>query len=117
MTMRILFLLFSLLFSLFGSLAHADEFLDPAVAFKPSVRAVDGQTLEISYEIAKGYYLYRDKLSVKLEAGKGLSASLPPASTRARANGWPASSPRCIGCTGRSTTWVMCSTRTHSAPC
>jgi thiol:disulfide interchange protein DsbD len=57
MTMRILFLLFSLLVSL----AHADEFLDPAVAFKPSVRALDGQTLEVSYEIAKGYYLYRDK--------------------------------------------------------
>ncbi|MCG2575769.1 protein-disulfide reductase DsbD [Dechloromonas sp. XY25] len=55
--MRILLFLFSLLVSL----AHADEFLDPAVAFKPSVRALDGQTLEVSYEIAKGYYLYRDK--------------------------------------------------------
>ena len=57
MTMRILLFLFSLLVSL----AHADEFLDPAIAFKPSVRALDGQTLEVSYEIAKGYYLYRDK--------------------------------------------------------
>ena len=60
MTMRILLFLFSLLVSL----AHADEFLDPAVAFKPSVRALDGQTLEVSYEIAKGYYLYRDKFRV-----------------------------------------------------
>jgi len=57
MTMRILFFLFSLLVSL----AHAEEFLDPAVAFKPSARALDGQTIEVSYEIAKGYYLYRDK--------------------------------------------------------
>ena len=57
MTMRIVLFLFSLFFSL----AHAEEFLDPAVAFKPSVRALDGQTLEVSYEIAKGYYLYRDK--------------------------------------------------------
>lgn len=57
MTMRLLFLVFSFFFSL----AHAEEFLDPAVAFKPSVRAVDGQTIEVSYEIAKGYYLYRDK--------------------------------------------------------
>ncbi|MCE1183101.1 MAG: protein-disulfide reductase DsbD [Rhodocyclales bacterium] len=55
--MRFLFLIFSF----FLSLAHAQEFLDPAVAFKPSVRALDGQTLEVSYEIAKGYYLYRDK--------------------------------------------------------
>jgi len=57
MTMRILFFLFSLLVSL----AHAEEFLDPAVAFKPSARALDGQTIEVSYAIAKGYYLYRDK--------------------------------------------------------
>jgi thiol:disulfide interchange protein DsbD len=57
MTMRLIFLIFSL----FTALAHAEEFLDPAVAFKPAVRAIDGRTLEISYEIAKGYYLYRDK--------------------------------------------------------
>ena len=63
MTMRILFFLFFL----FGSLAHADEFLDPAVAFKPSVRALDGQTIEVSYEIAKGYYLYRDKFRFRVD--------------------------------------------------
>ncbi len=63
MTMRRLFLLFSLLFSL----AHADEFLDPAVAFKPSARALDGQTIEVSYEIAKGYYLYRHAFRVAVE--------------------------------------------------
>ena len=57
MTMRLLFLVFAF----FISLVHAEEFLDPAVAFKPSVRALDGQTIEVSYEIAKGYYLYRDK--------------------------------------------------------
>jgi thiol:disulfide interchange protein DsbD len=49
------------------SLAHADEFLDPAIAFKPSVRALDGQTIEVSYEIAKGYYLYRDKFRFRVE--------------------------------------------------
>jgi thioredoxin:protein disulfide reductase len=63
MTMRILFFLISLLVSL----AHADEFLDPAIAFKPSVRALDGQTIEVSYEIAKGYYLYRDKFRFRVE--------------------------------------------------
>lgn len=55
MNLRTLFLLFSFFFSL----AHAEEFLDPAVAFKPTVRALDGQTIEINYEMAKGYYLYR----------------------------------------------------------
>lgn len=63
MTMRLLFLVFAF----FISLAHADEFLDPAVAFKPSVRALDGQTIEVSYEIAKGYYLYRDKFRVRVD--------------------------------------------------
>ena len=63
MTMRLLFLVFSF----FLSLAHAEEFLDPAIAFKPSVKALDGQTLEVSYEIAKGYYLYRDKFRFRVD--------------------------------------------------
>lgn len=56
-----------LVFSFFISLAQAQEFLDPAVAFKPSLRALDGQTIEVSYEIAKGYYLYRDKFRFTVE--------------------------------------------------
>jgi len=63
MTMRFLFLLFPLLLSL----AHAEEFLDPAVAFKPTARALDGQTIEVSFAIAKGYYLYRDKFRFAVE--------------------------------------------------
>jgi thioredoxin:protein disulfide reductase len=63
MPIRFLFLVFSLFFSL----AHADEFLDPAVAFKASAQALDSQTVEVSYEIAKGYYLYRDKFRFAVE--------------------------------------------------
>ncbi|WP_295005190.1 protein-disulfide reductase DsbD [uncultured Dechloromonas sp.] len=63
MTMRV----FLFLFALLVPLAHADEFLDPAVAFKPSVRAIDGETLEVRYEIAKGYYLYRDKFRIAID--------------------------------------------------
>ncbi len=61
MNMRYLFLLFAFL----SSLVHGQEFLDPAVAFKPSARALDGQTVEIRYEIAKGYYLYGDKFRLR----------------------------------------------------
>jgi thiol:disulfide interchange protein DsbD len=57
MTMRLLFLIFAFL----ASFAHAEEFLDPLVAFKPTARALDGQTVEVVYTIAKDYYLYRDK--------------------------------------------------------
>ena len=49
------------LLAFLASLAHAEEFLDPAIAFKPSARALDGQTIEVVFNIAKGYYLYRDK--------------------------------------------------------
>ncbi len=51
-----------LFFALLAFTASGEEFLDPAVAFQPSARALDGQTIEIVYRIAKGYYLYRDKL-------------------------------------------------------
>jgi thiol:disulfide interchange protein DsbD len=61
--MKILIFLFSLLIPL----VHAEDFLDPAVAFKPSARALDGQTIEVNYEIAKGYYLYRDKFRFSVD--------------------------------------------------
>ena len=62
--MRILFFLFAVL----ASFAHAEEFLDPAVAFKPSARALDAQTIEVAFEIAKGYYLYRDKFRFAVDS-------------------------------------------------
>jgi thioredoxin:protein disulfide reductase len=39
------------------------EFLPPDQAFKPYIEALDGNTLEISYQVAPGYYLYKDKFS------------------------------------------------------
>src|SRR5690606_13168994 len=47
-------------------------------AFTTEVIADGGNALLLRLTPAPGYYLYRDKLSVKLEAGAGLSASLPP---------------------------------------
>ena len=56
MIRRVFFLLL-----LFCSQAGAEELLHPSVAFRPLARALDAQTIEVSFEIAKGYYLYRDK--------------------------------------------------------
>jgi thiol:disulfide interchange protein DsbD len=53
--------------------------LPPEQAFASEVIALDGNTLLLRLTPARGYYLYRDKLSVKLEAGNGLSTALPPA--------------------------------------
>lgn len=49
------------------SLANAEELLHPSVAFKPTARALDGQTIEVRFEIAKGYYLYREKFRFSAE--------------------------------------------------
>jgi len=49
-------------------------------AFKLSARALDASTIEIRYNVADGYYLYRDKLRFKVEplpAAAG-TAALPP---------------------------------------
>jgi len=61
---RIIALLFA--FSLHG-FAAAQELLDPAVAFKFSAQALDAKTLEVRYQIAKGYYMYRDKFKFAVE--------------------------------------------------
>jgi thiol:disulfide interchange protein DsbD len=49
------------------SFANAEDLLPPSVAFKPTARALDGQTIEVRFEIAKGYYLYRDKFRFSAE--------------------------------------------------
>ena len=64
------------LFAFLASLVHAEEFLDPAVAFKPSARALDGQTIEVVFDIAKGYYLYRDKFRFAVD-GDGVTLGTP----------------------------------------
>ena len=48
-------------------------------AFTSEVIADGGNTLLLRLTPTPGYYLYRDKLSLKLDAGAGLSAALPPA--------------------------------------
>ena len=50
-------------FDLGDSFGANAEFLPPDQAFKPYIEALDGNTLEISYQVAPGYYLYKDKFS------------------------------------------------------
>ena len=54
------------------------KLLPPEQAFRLSVRALDTRTLEANFDIASGYYLYRDKLGFAIEPqGVELAASLP----------------------------------------
>ena len=52
---------------LYTSASGAEDLLHPLVAFKPTAHALNGQTIEVRFEIAKGYYLYRDKFRFSAE--------------------------------------------------
>jgi thiol:disulfide interchange protein DsbD len=57
------------------------SFLPPDQAFEPQVLARDAKTLQASFRIAPGYYLYRDKTRFTLAegvAGRIAKVSLPP---------------------------------------
>lgn len=60
--------LFILLFA--GASVHAidpDDLLEPDKAFRFSARAIDASTIEVTYRVAKGYYLYRDRFAFDVE--------------------------------------------------
>ena len=66
----------------FAASAPEADYLDPAQAFRGSVRVVGGGLIEARIEIAPGYHLYRDRVSAEVDgaAGKGtLGAVVVPA--------------------------------------
>ncbi|MEN8207078.1 MAG: protein-disulfide reductase DsbD, partial [Pseudomonadota bacterium] len=50
-----------------------DEFLDPDIAFSPDIIIETPTELVVRWIIAKGYYLYRDKLNITLVDGEGVT--------------------------------------------
>ncbi len=48
----------------------AADFLDPEAAFKLKAELNNSRAIELHWEIAKGYKLYRDKVKVAVETGK-----------------------------------------------
>ena len=71
----------ALLLFLFG-LAHAaePELLEPEKAFRFAARLKDARSIEVSYQIAPGYYMYRDKFRFSLapQDAKPGAPQLPP---------------------------------------
>src|SRR4030067_2785763 len=49
--------------------AGTDDLLEPEKAFRMSTRAIDARTLEVSFAIADGYYMYRERFKFALEPG------------------------------------------------
>ena len=67
-----------------GIFGRQDNLLEPEKAFAFSARALDDRTIEVRYEIAPGYYLYRERFRFALE-GDGqvrLGAARFPAGTK-----------------------------------
>jgi thioredoxin:protein disulfide reductase len=56
----------------------ADEFLDPEAAFKSSARVLDERTVQVSFEVAPGYYLYREQFKFAASGATLGAAIVPP---------------------------------------
>jgi len=69
-------LLFTLLLA--GPARAADDFLDPDQAFVLSVRVLDAKRLELSYKVAPGYYLYRERFKFASDDAKLGEPQIPP---------------------------------------
>lgn len=50
-----------------AGLPGTKDLLEPERAFALSARALDPATIEVTYAVAPGYYLYRDKLQFRVE--------------------------------------------------
>ena len=64
-------------------LPEQEEFLPADKAFAFSAEVIDGNTILASWEIADGYYLYRDKFKFSVEDGAGVTLGridFPPVS-------------------------------------
>jgi len=71
-------LLALLLLTLGAPARAADEFLDPDQAFQLSVRVLDAKRLELSYKVAPGYYLYRERFKFSSPDAKLGEPQIPP---------------------------------------
>jgi len=76
---KYLFLLYIFLCAATASAAQPD-LLEPEKAFRFSARVLDPSTIEVRYQIADGYYLYRERFAFAAEpAGVKLGAAqIPP---------------------------------------
>lgn len=72
----ILFALYVLLGT--GSARAADDFLDPAIAFRFDARMADPHTLEVRYQIAEGYYMYRERFAFRADGARLGTPVIPP---------------------------------------
>jgi thiol:disulfide interchange protein DsbD len=61
-----------------GLSSLAPKLLPPEQAFRLSARALDANTIEARFDVADGYYLYRDRMHFTTEPVPAGNAVLPP---------------------------------------
>ena len=67
-------------FLILAAQALAADLLDPSVAFRTTARLVQPGLIEIRYDTAPGYYLYRDRLEFRIQPATATlgAPQLPP---------------------------------------
>lgn len=82
-----MFAALSLAFAQAGTLHAQDGFLEPGQAFRLRVNDLGGGELLLHWDIAQGYYLYRDRLTVSAPTGQAApQLDLPTGETKADPN-------------------------------
>jgi thiol:disulfide interchange protein DsbD len=61
-----------------GPARAADDFLEPDAAFKFSARMLDPQTVAVTYDIADGYYMYREHFKFAASGARLGEPNFPP---------------------------------------
>lgn len=56
----------------------AEDYLEPEAAFKFSARMADEKTVEVRYQIAPGYYMYRERFDFRAEGAQLGAPQIPP---------------------------------------
>jgi thiol:disulfide interchange protein DsbD len=63
--------------ALAAGLPSQPKLLPPDQAFRLSARALDTTTIEARFDVAEGYYLYRDRIHFSVGSSGNLPAALP----------------------------------------
>ena len=73
---KIIFVIFFSLFAQYTQALGSKDLLPPDQAFNVSAKAISAEQIEVSWAIADGYYLYRNKTSITSQS-EGIELGVP----------------------------------------
>ena len=75
--LRIVSLLLFLFVAGAAPAAGSDDLLEPEKAFRMSTRALEAGAVEVSFTIADGYYMYRERFKFAADPGSNAKLGAP----------------------------------------